>query len=81
MRKEGTYKIDTLGRIVLPVKIRKEFQLKADDKLELFVDSDMIILKKYIPSCVFCSSQENVHEIKGRYICEDCIKEISGTSV
>ncbi|MBQ1517547.1 MAG: AbrB/MazE/SpoVT family DNA-binding domain-containing protein [Clostridia bacterium] len=81
MKKYDVCNIDNLGRILIPIKLRKEFQLKAGDQLELFVDKDSIILKKYIPSCIFCSSQENVHEIKGRYICEDCIKEISGTSV
>ncbi|MBQ2604900.1 MAG: AbrB/MazE/SpoVT family DNA-binding domain-containing protein [Acutalibacteraceae bacterium] len=77
MTKYDVCKMDALGRILLPKKLRKEYQLQADDQIELFVDTDMIILKKYIPSCIFCSAKENVSEIKGRFICNDCIKEIS----
>ena len=47
-------KIDELGRIVLPIEIRNTLDIKAKDSIEIFVDDDKIILKKYQPSCIFC---------------------------
>ena len=46
-------KIDELGRIVLPIEIRNTLDIKAKDSIEIFVDDDKIILKKYQPSCIF----------------------------
>lgn len=70
-------KVDKLGRIVVPVKIRKMFDLSEDSPLELFVDEDKIVLKRYLPQCCFCKGTEELSEIKGNYICRECLKEIS----
>ena len=39
-------KIDPVGRITLPVELRKQFHLEKGDEIELFVDGDMVVLKK-----------------------------------
>ena len=56
--------IDALGRIVLPISIRKVYNLKERDGVEIFTDGDMIILKKYAPFCLFCGEQENLIKYK-----------------
>lgn len=69
--------LDTVGRIVLPKEIRRQFDLKDDtDSLEIFTDGDSIILKKYSPSCVFCGSDEDVIQFKGKNICKKCRREL-----
>ncbi len=40
-------RIDELGRIVIPKEIRKNLRIKNGDSLEIFLESDNIILKKY----------------------------------
>ncbi|MDP1443068.1 AbrB/MazE/SpoVT family DNA-binding domain-containing protein [Priestia megaterium] len=47
-------KIDQLGRVVIPVELRKVLAIKEKDLIENFVNEDQIILKKYIPynACV-----------------------------
>ena len=40
-------RIDDLGRIVIPKEIRKSMRIKDGESLEIFLDSDNIILKKY----------------------------------
>lgn len=65
--------IDSLGRVVIPKEIRKVFQIKNKDAMEIFVDSDMIILKKYEPACVFCGETENVISYENRTICSKCV--------
>jgi len=69
-------KVDTLGRIVLPMELRRTFNIQEEDPLEIFVDEDAIILKKYEPACIFCGSADDVVQIHGRNVCKACIKEM-----
>lgn len=71
-------KIDDLGRIVIPKEIRRLFKLKENsDALEIFVDENTIILKKYEPSCIFCQNARDIQIYKGRNICSECLKELA----
>ncbi len=66
-------KIDELGRIVLPIEIRNTMDIKNRDAIEIFVDDEKIILKKYDPACIFCGNADNVTYFKGKLICKDCM--------
>lgn len=46
-------KVDELGRIVLPIELRRTLDIAERDALEIFVDGDNIILHKYHPACIF----------------------------
>ncbi len=70
-------KIDELGRIVLPIELRRTLDICEKDALEIYTDSDMIILKKYQPACIFCGKQKGVVSFKGKNVCPDCISELS----
>lgn len=67
--------LDKLGRIVLPKELRKVFDIENEDSLEIYVEDDKIILKKYSPSCVFCNSKDVV-EFDGKHVCRDCIQRL-----
>lgn len=69
-------KIDELGRIVLPIELRNKMDINTKDSVEIFVDNDKIILKKYQPCCVFCGNADNVTMFKGKLVCRDCIEEM-----
>ncbi|MEG0830427.1 MAG: AbrB/MazE/SpoVT family DNA-binding domain-containing protein [Anaerovoracaceae bacterium] len=69
-------KVDELGRIVLPIELRRTLNIKIKDPIEIYVDGDMIMLKKYEPSCIFCGSNESIHVINGKNICQNCIDEL-----
>ena len=47
--------VDPLGRVVIPVELRRNLGIKTEDSLEVFVDGEYIMLKKYEPACVFLS--------------------------
>ncbi|MCL2014424.1 MAG: AbrB/MazE/SpoVT family DNA-binding domain-containing protein [Oscillospiraceae bacterium] len=64
--------IDALGRIVIPVELRKKLYISVNDPLEIFVDDDKIILKKYQPACFFCHSAKDTIEYKNARICKEC---------
>lgn len=70
-------KIDALGRIVLPIEIRETLGIKERDPLEIFVDGENIVFKKYSPTCIFCDSTENLTIYKDKLICPDCINDIA----
>lgn len=65
-------KLDELGRIVLPIEIRKTMDIKDRDGVEIFIEDNKIILKKHVPACIFCGSVDNVTYIKEKLICKDC---------
>lgn len=67
-------KVDELGRIVIPIEIRNSFKIYEKDSLEIYVDGDKIILKKYQNKCVFCENMKKLTNYKGKLICEECIK-------
>jgi transcriptional pleiotropic regulator of transition state genes len=69
-------KVDELGRVVLPVELRKTFDIKKEDPLEIYVDGDSIVLKKYEPACIFCGNAKNVKRIHDKIVCEDCLEEM-----
>ncbi len=69
-------RIDELGRIVLPIELRNKMDIKNKDSIEIFVDEDRIILKKYEPACLFCGQAEDVILYKGRLICKKCIADL-----
>ena len=68
-------KTDKLGRIVIPIEIRKKLKINPADELELFSEGENIILKKFEESCTFCGSTTNLIRQKDKLICEKCIKE------
>lgn len=68
-------KLDPLGRIVLPKELRDNLDLE-DAALEIFVDGEDIVLRKYEASCIFCGEASNVIEYKGKKICKKCLKEL-----
>ena len=70
-------KIDDLGRIVLPIELRRTLEVSERDPLEIFIEDNTIILKKYQTACIFCGNAKDVVTYKGRNICPACIEEIS----
>lgn len=70
-------KVDELGRVVIPIELRRTLGIDVKDSLEIYVDSERIILKKYEPACLFCGNADNVKHYKGRLVCAECIKEMS----
>lgn len=70
-------KLDDLGRIVLPIELRRTLNIEDKAPIEIFVEGKSIVLRKYQPTCIFCGNDTGVTEYKDQYICEDCIREIA----
>lgn len=70
-------RVDDLGRIVIPMELRKILDIEPRDSLEIFVEGDTVILKKYEPQCVFCGQAKDVETFKMKNVCKDCARELS----
>ena len=70
-------KVDELGRIVLPIELRRTLDIAERDELEIYLDDDKVILKKYEPSCIFCGSSCGLASYHGRNVCLECIENMS----
>ena len=68
--------LDKLGRVVLPMELRNAFELKEKDGVEIFVDGDDIVLRKYNPSCIFCGDADDIIPYEGKNVCKKCIERL-----
>ena len=71
--------VDSLGRVVLPIELRRILDIEKDTSLEVYVDEDRIILKKYQPACVFCDDSKDIVVFRGKNVCLNCIKALQET--
>lgn len=69
-------KVDELGRIVLPIELRRTLNIELKDPVEIYVDGQSIVLRKHEPTCVFCGGTKKVVAFKGKNICADCRDEL-----
>ena len=69
-------KVDELGRIVLPIELRRTMDIAEKDAIEIYVDGSSIILRKSEPTCLFCGDAKNITNYRGKNICPNCLKEL-----
>jgi len=70
-------RVDDLGRIVIPMELRRTLGIKVKDPMAIYVEGERIILTKHKDSCAICGDSGNtVSEVKGRPVCSDCIAVI-----
>ena len=69
-------KVDELGRIVLPIEMRRTLGVANRDPVEMFIDGKNIILRKYAPGCVFCGNTKEIIEYAGKRVCRKCVSDI-----
>lgn len=70
-------KVDDLGRIVLPIELRRVLDIAERDELEIFMENDRIILQKYEPACIFCGSSRNLIVHQNKNVCQSCVKKMA----
>ena len=67
-------KVDELGRIVLPIELRRTLDIAEKDSMEIYIEGDTIILKKYQPACIFCDNARDIVTYRDKNVCSDCIR-------
>lgn len=69
-------KVDELGRIVLPIELRRTLDIDVKDPLEIYVEGNSIVLKKYSHNCIFCGGDKGVSEFRDKPVCSACRKAL-----
>lgn len=69
-------RVDELGRVVIPIEIRNQFDIVERDPIEIYVNGSSIILKKFEPNCIFCGNNEDLLSYNDKLICSDCASKI-----
>lgn len=70
-------KVDDLGRIVLPIELRRTLDIAERDEIEIYMEDGRIILQKYEPACIFCTSSRELITYRGKNICNECVKKMN----
>ncbi|HHW09952.1 MAG TPA: AbrB/MazE/SpoVT family DNA-binding domain-containing protein [Firmicutes bacterium] len=73
-------KVDELGRVVIPIELRRTLGIDTRDPMEIYVDGDSIVLRKYEPACIFCGSADDISSFRGKSICRSCHDELTQVS-
>ncbi|MHB8511747.1 MAG: AbrB/MazE/SpoVT family DNA-binding domain-containing protein [Actinomycetota bacterium] len=77
MRATGvSRKVDDLGRVVLPAELRKSFDIREGDHVDISVDEDRIILSKRRNSCTFCGQSNGLRAFREHNVCASCLTEL-----
>ena len=70
-------RVDDLGRIVIPMELRRTLGIKVKDPMAIYVEADRIILTKHKDACTICGvTDDTIQEVKGRPVCADCVATI-----
>lgn len=69
-------RVDELGRIVLPIELRRTLDISVKDLLEIYMEGESIVLKPYRPACVFCGGAKDISVFRGKNLCGKCLREL-----
>ena len=69
-------RIDSAGRFVLPIELRRTLDIEDTDSLEIFLEDNTIVLKKYQPACIFCNNADDIVYFNNKRICTACLEKI-----
>ena len=70
-------KVDELGRIVLPIELRRTLDIEVRDEMEIFIDDGKIVLQKFEPTCTFCGASRGLVTFRGKNICSECMENLT----
>ena len=77
MKETGVVRrLDELGRVVIPVAIRRALRIQPKTLVDVYIEDGHISIYKQSPSCIFCSSEEDLRQVSGKPVCKSCITKI-----
>lgn len=72
-----TRKVGELGRIVLPIELRRSMNIGERDELMIYMEGDRIVLEKFESACIFCNSSQELLEFCKKTVCRECVRKLS----
>ena len=71
-----TRRIDQLGRVVIPVALRRSLAIREGDLLEIAVANGQLVLRKIAPQCAICGQDEDLIDMRQKHVCRPCVNAI-----
>lgn len=71
-------KIDTIGRIVIPIEMREKLGWRTGDVVEVSLQDTGISITNHKSKCLFCESEEDLKEFRGYRVCKQCQESLNG---
>lgn len=72
--------VDELGRIVIPMPMRKELGIAVRDRLTIKAVDDRIILTKAVSTCALCGATDELVALEEKHLCAVCVRKIRAMS-
>lgn len=69
-------RLDELGRVVIPMEIRKKLEIEQKDPVEIYLDGNSIVLKKHEIGCIFCNNSKDLNHFQDKFICKKCLNKL-----
>lgn len=70
-------KVDSLGRIVIPAALRNSLGVESGELVEMFVEGDRLIMRKFSCGCTFCGGSQSLVTYMDKPVCRECIKKLN----
>ena len=70
-------RVDELGRVVVPKEIRNQFNISERDPIEIFIDGNSIVLRKFEPNCIFCGSSKKLITYNDKQVSDNCFNKLA----
>lgn len=68
--------VDDLGRIVIPVELRRSLGIGVKDPIAISVEDDRIILSKHRDACALCGATDETTRVNDRALCSTCVAAV-----
>lgn len=70
-------RVDELGRVVIPIELRKQLSISEKDPIEISTSGNSIILRKYEDACIFCGKNKNLSTYRDKLVCSKCLNGLT----
>lgn len=70
-------RVDELGRIVIPIEFRKMMNMESGQDVEMTIQENALLLRRFSPGCVFCGGYDNIRIYEGKNVCADCRRKLA----
>jgi transcriptional pleiotropic regulator of transition state genes len=71
--------IDSIGRLVIPIEVRREMGLNVGEPVHMYVENGKVIVEKYIKSCFLCGKTSSEYtSVHGKRVCNACKNLLNG---
>lgn len=70
-------RVDELGRIVLPIELRRALEIEERDLMNISMEGDALLVRKHRPYCLFCGADADLLTYRHKSVCRTCLRALN----